>query len=156
MTESAAGYVLGPGDGRAIDLGAFSMTVKASEEQTGGLFSLLEATEPPGFGPPLHIHHGIAEAFYVLDGEYLVVIGDEEHRCSAGSFILVPAGTLHGFRVGGVPSRKLNLYLPAAMVGYFDELSEAGKRGEADPDVLGEIATKYAVEVIGPVPEGYL
>ena len=52
--------------------------------------------------------------------------------------------------------RKLNVYLPAAMVGYFDELSEAGKRGEADPDVLGEIATKYAVEVIGPVPEGYL
>ena len=70
--------------------------------------------------------------------------------------VVVPAGTLHGFRVGGVPSRKLNLYLPAAMVGYFDELSEAGKRGEADPDVLGEIATKYAVEVIGPVPEGYL
>ena len=156
MTESAAGYVLGPGDGRAIDLGAFSMNVKASEEQTGGLFSLLEATEPPGFGPPLHIHHGIAEAFYVLDGEYLVVIGDEEHRCSAGSFILVPAGTLHGFRVGGVPSRKLNLYLPAAMVGYFDEMSEAMTAGDGTDERLSEIAGRYAMEVIGPVPDGYL
>lgn len=26
-------------------------------------------------------------------------------------------------RVGGVPSRNLNLYSPGEMVGYFDELS---------------------------------
>jgi len=151
-----AGYVVLPGDGRAIDLGAFSMTVKASEEQTGGLFTLLEAAEPPGFGPPLHIHHGIAEAFYVLDGEYSVLIADEEYRCPAGSFILVPAGTPHGFRVGDVPSRKLNLYLPAAMVGYFDEMSEAMAAGNGTDERLTEIAGRYAMEVIGPAPEGYL
>ena len=60
------------------------------------------------------------------------------------------------FRVGKVASRKLNLYLPASMVGYFDDLSEARKIGEADPERLSEIATRYSVEVIGPVPEGYL
>jgi len=42
------------------------------------------------------------------------------------------------------------------MVGYFDDLSDAMKRGEADPDRLSEIATRYSMEVIGPVPEGYL
>ena len=150
------GFVLLPGGGRTIDLGTFSMTVKADTEGTDGLFTLLEAEEPPHFGPPMHIHHDAAEAFYVLEGEYVIFIRDEEFRCPAGSFIYIPIDTPHGFRVGDVPSRKLNVYLPAAMVGYFDELSEAGKRGEADPDVLGEIATKYAVEVIGPVPEGYL
>jgi hypothetical protein len=55
--------VLGPGEGRSIDLGGFSMSVKASAELTGGAFSLLEAAEPPGFGPPMHIHHGIAARY---------------------------------------------------------------------------------------------
>jgi mannose-6-phosphate isomerase-like protein (cupin superfamily) len=150
------GYVLQPGEGRLIDLGGFSMSVKATGDETDGMFTLLEADEPPDFGPPLHIHHGIAEAFYVLDGEYIIFMDGEEFRCPAGSFIFIPAETPHGFRVGKVPSRKLNLYLPASMVGYFDDLSDAMKRGDADPERLSEIATKYSVEVIGPVPEGYL
>jgi hypothetical protein len=139
-----------------IDLGGFTMTVKATDVDTGGLFTLLEAGEPPAFGPPLHIHHGIAEAFYVLEGEYVIFIRDDEFRCPAGSFIFIPAETPHGFRVGDVASRKLNLYLPASMVGYFDELSEAMAKGDADPERLNAIATRHAVDVIGPVPEGYL
>lgn len=52
-------------------------------------------------------------------------------------------------------SRKLNLYTPAAMVGYFDELSDATKKGHVDPEVLSEVALKYSMEVLGQVPEGY-
>jgi hypothetical protein len=44
--------VLRPGDGRSIDLGGFQMTVKATTELTDGAFTLLEADEPPNFGPP--------------------------------------------------------------------------------------------------------
>jgi mannose-6-phosphate isomerase-like protein (cupin superfamily) len=106
-------YVLRPGEGRLIDLDGFSMTVKAGHDETQGGFTLLEAKEPPNFGPPLHIHHEIAEAFYVLEGEYIIFLDGEESRCPAGSFIFIPAETPHGFKVGGAPSRKLNLYLPA-------------------------------------------
>jgi mannose-6-phosphate isomerase-like protein (cupin superfamily) len=150
------GYVLQPGEGRPIDLGGFSMTVKATDDDTDGMFTLLEASEPPGFGPPLHIHHGIAEAFYVLEGEYIIFLGDDEFRCPAGSFIFIPAEAPHGFRVGDVASRKLNLYLPASMVGYFDDLSDAMKDGSADPERLSDIAARHSLEVIGPVPDGYL
>lgn len=152
----AEGYVLQPGEGRLIDLGGFSMSVKATGDETGGMFTLLEAEEPPDFGPPLHIHHGIAEAFYVLEGEYIIFLDGNEFRSLAGSFIFIPAETPHGFRVSDVASRKLNLYLPASMVGYFDDLSKAMKEGNADPERLSEIATGYSMEVIGPVPEGYL
>ncbi len=148
-------FVLRPGEGRAIDLGGFSMTVKATEETTDGKFSLLEAAEPPGFGPPLHIHEDAAEAFYVLEGEYIIFLEGREIRCPAGSFIYIPAGLTHGFRVGAVASRKLNLYVPAAMLGYFDELAEAIRHGEIDPEVLSTIAGKYSMRVRGPVPEGY-
>ncbi len=156
MSEGAGtAFVLRPGEGRFIDLGAFRMTVKAGQDDTDGTFSLLEAAEPPGFGPPLHIHHDAAEAFYVLEGEYIIFLDDREAPCPAGSFIFIPAGIPHGFRVGTVPSRKLNLYAPAAMVGYFDELSEGTRTGQVDPDLLAEIALKYSMEVLGPVPESY-
>ena len=157
MSEVAsAAYVLRPGEGRSIDLGGFRMSIKATGEQTNGAFSLLEAEEPAGFGPPLHIHRDAAEAFYVLEGEYVIFLNDREFVCPAGSFIFIPAGLAHGFRVGGVASRKLNLYAPAAMIGYFDDVAAATKAGAVDPDRLSEIALQYSMEVIGPVPEGYV
>ena len=152
--------VLQPDEGRSIDLGNFAMTVKASEHLTAGAFALLEATEPPDFGPPMHIHHNAAEAFYVLAGEYIIFVEEREYRCPAGSFIYIPSGIQHGFRVGAVASRKLNLYAPGVMVGYFDELAAAIADGDADGDAdeehLGAIAVNNGMEVLGPVPEGYL
>ena len=156
MTEPLAEpIILRPGEGRSIDLGNFRMSVKATAQQTIDAFTLLEADEPPGFGPPMHIHRDAAEAFYVLSGEYIIFVREEEVACPAGSFIYIPAGVPHGFRVGSQPSRKLNLYTPAAMVGYFDELSGALEKGAAEVD-LSDIAGRYGLEIIGPVPEGYL
>ena len=148
-------FVLRPGEGRSIDLGGFRMSVKATNEDTSGSFTLLEADEPANFGPPLHLHRDAAEAFYVLEGEYLLFIQGREYSCPAGSFIFIPAGVEHGFRVGAVASRKLVLFAPAAMVGYFDDLSAAIASGRVEPDALSGIALKYGMEVLGPVPESY-
>lgn len=148
-------FVLGPGQGRSIDLGNFKMSVKATADDTSSTFTLLEAAEPAGFGPPMHIHHDAAEAFYVLDGEYVIFLEDREFTCPAGSFIYIPRGLRHGFRVGGAPSRKLNLYSPAGMVGYFDELS-AAIATNAEASDLDAIAGRHGMEVVGPVPDGYL
>lgn len=147
-------YVFQRGEGRPIDLGGFKMTVKADQEATGHAFTLLEADEPPDFGPPLHIHHDAAEAFFVIDGEYIIFLETQEIRCPAGAFIYIPAGVEHGFRVGPMPSRKLNFYIPAAMIGYFDEMAAAA--GGLSDEELVALAQRYSVEVTGPVPEGYL
>ena len=53
-------------------------------------------------------------------------------------------------------SSKLNFYTPAAMVGYFDDLGAAISTDTADDATLAGIAERYAMEVVGPVPEGYL
>lgn len=156
MSEIVNGpVVLRPDEGRSIDLGNFKMSVKATGDMTNGAFSLLEADEPPHFGPPLHIHHDADEAFYVLSGEYIIFVDGRDFTCPAGSFIFIPKGARHGFRVGRVASRKLNLYTPAAMVGYFDDLAAALKTRAAD-EAVAEIARRYSMEVIGPVPEGYV
>jgi hypothetical protein len=38
----------------------------------------------------------------------------------------------------------------------FDDLSDAMKEGVAAPERLSETATRYYMETIGPVPEGYV
>jgi mannose-6-phosphate isomerase-like protein (cupin superfamily) len=151
------GYVLLPGEGRALEMGPFRMTVKADSSGTEGGLTLLEAAEPAGFGPPMHVHDDAGEAFYVLEGEYLVVIEGAEHRCPAGSFVYVPKGVEHGFRVGGVPSRKLNIYVPSAMEHYFAGLHAAAVAGrQLDDGQLAALAAASAMRVTGPVPDGYV
>jgi mannose-6-phosphate isomerase-like protein (cupin superfamily) len=145
-----------PRKGRFIDLGEFGMTVKADADETGGAVSVLEAEEPPGFGPPIHVHQDAAEAFYVLEGEYVMYLEDREVVCPAGSFIFIPRGARHGFKVGDVPSRKLNLYFPAAMIGYFDDLAAAIRRDDLDEAGLAEIARAHSMEVVGPPSERYV
>lgn len=154
--SDAQPYVLGPGEGRVIDLGEFGVTVKASAEETGGVVSVIENEEPPGFGPPIHVHHDCAEAFYVLEGEYVMTLEDRELVCPAGSFIFVPQGTRHGFRVGDVPSRKLNFYFPAAMIGYFDDLAEALRQDGVTDGELAGIAEAHRMEIAGPPSDSYV
>ncbi len=157
MTKrNGRGVVVLPGQARVIDVGGFDVLVHADREITGGAFSLIETVDPePGSGPPLHIHRDAAESFYVIAGEYLMHIDGRDYQCPASSFVYVPAGVPHRFHAAAAHSRKLNLYTPAAMVGYFDELAQAVAAG-VDERELSEIAGRYAMEVVGPVPEGYL
>lgn len=157
MTTAERVVIRQPDEGRRIDMGSFHMTVKAEAGDTAGGLSVLEADEPGGFGPPMHIHRDASEAFYVLSGEYAIFVDREEHICRAGAFIYIPAGVNHGFRVGPLPSRKLNIYVPAAMVGYFDELADANRVSRSlDPAALTELAQRYSMQVTGAVPDDYI
>jgi mannose-6-phosphate isomerase-like protein (cupin superfamily) len=151
-------FVVTPGTAPHLDLGTFGADVLATAEQTDHQFSLLETVgEPPGFGPPLHVHHDAAEAFVVLEGDYVMYVDGHRHECPRGTFVYVPAGTPHTFTVAGDRAgRKLNLFTPAAMVGYFEALAVAEADGRIDDRLLGEIAERHHMEVLGPVPEGYL
>ncbi len=150
------GVVLLPGEAKAIELGGATVwTLHTTGEGADGSFALVETAESAeGFGPPLHVHRDAAESFYVIEGEYLMHIDGRDFRCPAGSFVHVPRGMPHTFK-GARGSRKLNLYTPAAMVGYFEELAEAIKGG-VDEEGLSEIAERYSMTVLGPAPEGYL
>lgn len=156
MAENRRAFALMPGQGRVIDLSEFEMVVKADAASTGGVVSVLEATEPPGFGPPIHVHHDAAEVFYVLEGEYVMHLDGEEVRCPAGSFVFIPLGAKHGFKVGDVPSRKLNFYFPATMIGYFDDLAAALGRADVTDDELASIARAHSMEIVGPPSARYV
>jgi mannose-6-phosphate isomerase-like protein (cupin superfamily) len=151
-------FIVQPSEGRRLDLGGFEAVVLATDAQTSGAFTLLRTqNEPPGFGPPLHRHSDAAEAFYVLEGEYLVHIEDRQQLCPPGTFVYIPRAVSHTFRVVSAGSgKKLNLFSPAAMVGYFEELALAEAAGTATPELLDAIAARHQMDVLGPVPDTYL
>ena len=151
-------FVLRPGEGRLLDLGNFEAVVLADELGTSGAFTVLQTQgEPPGFGPPLHVHRDCAEAFYVLEGTYLMHLEDRQVLCGPGSFVYVPSNVVHTFVVvSEEPGKKLNLFSPAAMVGFFVELAEAEAKGTATPELLSEISDRNHMGIVGPVPDTYL
>ncbi len=152
-------FIVLPGRGRRLDMGTFQAEVLAGGAETGQEFSLLlTQNEPPGFGPPLHRHHDAAEAFFVLEGDYLMFLGEEDQRmCPRGTFVYVPRGHPHTFQVvSATPGRKLNLFTPAGMVGFFEALAEAEAASTATPELLDHIAATHHMEVLGPVPDSYL
>ena len=156
MPEVDRGRVVQPGEARSIDVGGFDVIVLADTADTDRVFSLIETREDgAGMGPPLHIHRDAAESFYVIEGEYRFHLDGQDFVCPAGSFVYVPIGMTHTFSSMTPGSRKLNLYTPPAMVGYFDELA-AGIDSGMDEQALGAIAERYGMQVVGPVPEGYL
>jgi mannose-6-phosphate isomerase-like protein (cupin superfamily) len=156
VTIAGGGVVLRPDEARTIDVGGFGVTVLADEDVTGGGFPLIETAErAAGQGPPLHVHRGCSESFYVIAGRYRMHLDGQDFECPAGSFVYVPLGMRHTFQSAEAGSRKLNLYTPAGMVGYFDALA-AGIAERVDEAGLDAIAERYQMEVVGPVPDRYL
>ncbi|KRE95238.1 hypothetical protein ASG76_06105 [Nocardioides sp. Soil774] len=72
-----AAFVVPPGEGRRLDLGNFEALVLATSAQTAGEFALVQTQgEPPGFGPPLHLHRDAAEVLEQIAAEsHMDVLG---------------------------------------------------------------------------------
>ena len=145
------------GEGEAVWVVGDLITLKLTSEDTGGAFSLFEGLVPPGGGPPPHIQHREDESFYVLEGEFEILVGEETIPAGAGSCVHVPSGTLHTFKnVGTSPGRLLGLVAPGGLEKFFLEVGEPATEGssapEGPPDVgrILEIGQKYGIEIPPP------
>jgi quercetin dioxygenase-like cupin family protein len=137
------------------------VTYKITSYQTGGAYSLFEVTAQPGAGPPPHVHHREDESFYVLEGEYEFLSGEETFQVGAGSLLYIPKGTLHAHKnVGEGEGRMLVAQTPGRLYEYF--FDEVGKpvddeEGplvfEDQPEVcrIVKVAAKYGIEIPMPI-----
>lgn len=95
----------------------------ADGAQTGGAFSQLEQLCPKGSGPPPHTHTQV-ENFYIIDGVITFLVDDKVLVGKKGSFITVPVGTVHSFRVDSETAHVLNMYVPAGFERMITELGD--------------------------------
>jgi quercetin dioxygenase-like cupin family protein len=163
-TTAATSSILvrGPGEGPATwALGGLFERL-ASGAETANSFAASLVTQPAGTATPLHVHSREAEAFYLLDGTMTYQAGSDVHRLSTGSFICLPSGVPHAFRVTGTGAvRYLAISAPGALMDiYHDEVGRpAAQRQLPEPDdeaLTDDIhqwlaaSERYGLSVVGP------
>jgi quercetin dioxygenase-like cupin family protein len=151
-----------PGEGRSLWVLGELVTCKTTSEQTGGAYSLFEVTTQPGGGVLPHVQHREDESFYVLEGEYELLVEGRTIRAGAGSLLYVPKGTLHAHKnVGTTTGRLLVSQTPGGLhERFFEEIAEPAIDGSEPsvtegPQDMGKIiaiAVKYGIEI--PPPPG--
>jgi mannose-6-phosphate isomerase-like protein (cupin superfamily) len=110
---------------RTLSLLGVSITFLASAEDTGGHWSLLEYTAPPQFkGPAPHWHKRTTEAFYIVEGQLSMQIGERIIEAQMGSFVLVAPREIHVWSNPQItPCKFLVFVSPSGLEGYFDEVA---------------------------------
>ncbi len=123
--------------------------IRASGADTGGAYTLIEGDHVAGTGPPLHTHAGEDETFWVIEGSYVMYVGDEEFAASGGEMVFVPRRTPHRFECRS-DGRMLLLFTPGGFDGFFAERAseESVHCRSLRPDELDAIGRKYGMRVI--------
>ena len=151
-------HALGPEEGEALWFFGSLLTFKATAEQTGGEFAFVEQVFRGGTATPLHVQPEDDETFYVLEGELTFFLEDGRPvPASAGSFVHLPGGTPHAFRVGSETARILDLTTPQHE-RFFRAAGEPAQsrtlppEGPPDMDKVMAAAQQFGVEIVGPPP----
>ncbi|WP_266079522.1 cupin domain-containing protein [Haladaptatus caseinilyticus] len=77
-----------------------SKGVLIGDRQEAPNFAIRRFTLEPNAKVPEHTNE-VEHEQYVLEGEYIVGIGDKEYEVSAGDSLLIPAGAVHWYRNEG-------------------------------------------------------
>jgi quercetin dioxygenase-like cupin family protein len=100
------------------------------------------------------------ESFYVLEGEITFFIGEEspEVTAGAGTFVHIPGGTVHGFRIASDTARYLILTTPRHGE-FYRAITVASDAGGAQPgtsiegEAIGRAVGEYGIDFVGPLPD---
>ena len=156
---TAEAYVCRSGEAELRWFGATSTQFLATGDRTDEKFALVDERANRGERVPLHRHKEDIESFYVVDGEVSFFLGDQPGvRAGAGSFVHVPAGAIHGFRVESDTARYL--ILTTARHGeFYRAITLPSRPGGLPPtesiegSQIGKAAKEYGVEFVGPLPD---
>lgn len=139
--------IVGAGSGRVIKLPGATMEFKTvSDAALNVVVGTVEAEFP---GPMPHIHRVHHESFYVVEGTFDFLVGEDAHRLEAGSFIDVPTGVLHDFRNPGPgPARLLAIVNPGGIQSYFEEAEAMFLSGTFTLEGLERLRLRYDTEEV--------
>ena len=141
--------ILGPSEGKAVDMGSFGVRFMLYAEETGGGFSLIEHPIPPRMlVAPLHRHTREDEYSFVLEGRMGARLGDDVVYADAGDLAFKPGNQWHTFwNAGDEPCRILEIISPGGFEHSFEEMAEVMASEGFGPEKLTALAQRYGLEV---------
>lgn len=106
--------ILTEGQGRIYNCRTMTAVFKADENETKDKYSISEWwLQPNSGGPGLHSHEDNDEAFYGIEGTTSIMVGDKRLEFRKGTFLRIPAKTIHDFaNRTNEKSGLLNFFIP--------------------------------------------
>jgi quercetin dioxygenase-like cupin family protein len=139
-----------PGSGNPLNVLGDHMTVRLTGEDTGGRFTLVEQTNEPGTGIPMHLHENEDELFHILDGQMEFTVGTQTTTATAGTTVFLPRNIPHNWMtVGETPARTLLSVFPAGAEKMWQELNDL-PAGPPDMQRVVEICARHGVKFLPP------
>lgn len=114
-----------PGDGETVSLGAESMKLLFTADDTGGRLGLIDREVSPGFKSPPQRHTHSHEDWlgYVISGRLVFELDGMIHDIGAGGSLFVPRGTyFRWWNPQEIPARVLFVYMPGGFEAFFRDL----------------------------------
>jgi quercetin dioxygenase-like cupin family protein len=157
QTSSAArrAMAVSSGEGEARWWFGQLAEIKATAADTAGQLTIVEVTCPPGLEAPLHVHHREDEAFWILDGEVTLHVGDETIEAGPGDYAFGPRDVPHRYTVGDSGCHMLFICTPGGFENLVRNMSEpAASRSvpppSEPPDIewVQAIAEKHGCELL--------
>ena len=146
--------VVPAGTGLFVELGDHRGHAKISSRDTQGDFLLVEVEVDPDGGTPPHIHNREDETFYIQQGRFSFLIGDETIEAGPGDTLFAPRDIPHAWRcISEEGGKTLILITPGANFESF--ALGMGERGitPLDPACLPHLlalADEHGIEILPP------
>jgi len=131
---------------------------------TGDAFAvhlaLAELIVHHGNEPPMQRHHHEDLLVYVVDGDLTFHIDGRLEPVSAGSCVVLPRGTEHGYVISSGRAHLLVILAPGGAEEYLAVLHGPDRAGASTTDDgphdgierLIALAARHGIEIAGPAP----
>ena len=129
----------------ALDIVGEHITVLASGETTGS-YEVFFQRGPEGSGPPPH-NHPWDESFFVTKGQIDFGIGDDSMTAVPGTFVHLPAGTMHWFRFGSGGGEMVSMTSREGASHMFTDFDREISPANPDLAKLVEVGGRYGLKV---------
>lgn len=145
-------FAVSAGEGRFQEktfVGPNPNDLKISSQDTGGALAVFEYTGVAKGGPSLHLHVAQDEIFYVVAGEYLFVVGEEERQLTVGDTIFLPRQVPHTWTQLSDTGKLVYLLQPAGQMEDFFRV----RSGNATPLTAAQreaLFRQHGMKLLGP------
>lgn len=155
QSASLATLYVPAGGGPFADLGDHSAHIKVSAQTSGGGFLFTEIACDYKGGVPPHIHHKEDETFYILEGRFVFMVGEDTVEVGPGDTVFGPRGVRHAWNClsenGGkllimfTPGDNFEAFAIGMAVNNFNPKAEMSGEGAAR---FTEFAAQHGIEML--------
>lgn len=128
-------------------------------KETDGRYAVVELYATKEGVAPWHIHHSEDEAFYIIDGEMTIYVGDKAIKGKPGDFIFAPKDVPHMYTVDTPGhARVMMVFSPAGFEDFVRATSVPAsslippppETVNIDYDQIMKLAEQFGTEFVEP------